>query len=61
MPRVSDISAPSDFELEHMREDLRDRRSSRYRMNLHAIAVAIAQVGGTLLPALGLARLLGWL
>ena len=37
---ASDISALPEFELELLREDLRDRRSSRFRRNLQAVAVA---------------------
>jgi hypothetical protein len=61
MLRASDISVLSDFELEHLREDLRDRRSCRYRRNLQAIAIAITQMAGTLASIAGLAHLLGWL
>ena len=61
MLRASDISAPSEFAREHMREDLRDRRSSRFRMNLHAVAIAITQIAGTAASIAGLARVLGWL
>lgn len=61
MTRASDISSISEFKMEHLREDIRDRRSSRYRRNLRAVTVGVAQIGGTLLYALGLAHLLGWL
>ncbi|HVD40255.1 MAG TPA: hypothetical protein VNC16_04535 [Solirubrobacterales bacterium] len=61
MLRTSDISATSEFELEHMREDLRDRRSSRYRRNLQTTAVALSQTLGILLSAAGLAHFFGWL
>lgn len=61
MVRTSDISALSDFEVENRREDLRDRRSSRYRRNLQALAVALTQVVGTVASAAGLLHLFGWL
>lgn len=61
MTRASDISSISEFEIEHLREDLRDRRSSRFRRNLQAFAIATAQMMGALVSALGLAHLLGWL
>lgn len=61
MLRASEISAATEFELEHMREDLRDRRSDRYRRNLAVAAIALTQVLGASMSAAGLARLLGWL
>ena len=61
MVRISDISAPSDFALEHEREDLRDRRSSRLCQKVDAIAVAIAKVIGAPVSAAMLGHILGWL
>ena len=58
MVRTSDISALPDFEVEHLREDLRDRRSARYRRNIQAIAIAVAQVVGALTSAAALIFLL---
>lgn len=54
MVRTSDISALPDFEVEQLREDLRDRRSARYRRNIQAIAIALAQVVGALTSAAAL-------
>lgn len=61
MTRASDISSVSDFEVEHLREEIRDRRSSRYRRNLQAIVVAVTQVAGALASTAVLIQLLGWL
>jgi hypothetical protein len=61
MTRASDISSVSDFEVEHLREEIRDRRSSRYRRNLQAIVVAVTQVAGALASTAVLIQLLGLL
>lgn len=61
MTRVSQISAPGDFEIEGRREELRDRRWKRHRNMLFSIALVIAVVGlGTPWPPL-LPVLLRWL
>lgn len=60
MARPSDLSTASDFAVEHERENLRDRRSSRYRMNVEAFSGAIARTTGALISAAAVAHLLGW-
>lgn len=60
MARPSELSTPADFALEHQREDLRDRRSSRHRRNAEVISGALAKAIGTLVSAAGLVHLLGW-
>lgn len=61
MLRPSDLLTPSDFAVEHQREDIRDRRSLRYRMNVSETARALAMLTGSIASAGGLAHLLGWL
>jgi hypothetical protein len=41
MTRLSQLNNPQDFELEHERETLRERRDRRLRRNLKAIATFI--------------------
>ena len=62
MVRASDISAPSDFSLEHQREDLRDRRWTRRCQVAGELAVAICKCCGVLaMCAVGVMRAVGLL
>lgn len=61
MARLTDLSTEADFAVEHQRENIRDRRSSRYRRNVEAISGAIARTMGAMVSIAGLAHLLGWL
>jgi hypothetical protein len=62
MLRTSEISSPSEFTIEHQREDLRDRRWERHRDMAWTVALVIRIAFPALaLGILGIAHLLGWL
>jgi hypothetical protein len=69
MPRPSDhLSTTSDFVVEHQREDIRDRRSTRYCQTADAVAGAadvfagaVAKLAGSLASAAMAAHFLGLL
>lgn len=54
MPRPSDhLSTASDFVLEHQREDIRDRRSTRHCQTADAVAGAADVIAGAIAKLIG--------